>query len=436
MATQRRAPGGIRALMRRLYRGESNVGFIPHRRRWYIASATVLVICVLSIVFRGFNEGIDFKGGTQYQLSGQGTTLTTQSITIAFQQAGMTLESPVQVVGSGASRSYLVKSLGLSSDTQNSITDKVLVSLKGEGLTQDKVNINSVSGTWGADVSRKALYGLFWFMVIVSIYISIRFQYRMAIAAIIALVHDLVLTAGVYSLVGFEVTPSTIVGLLTILGFSLYDTVVIFDKVGENTKDLTSGSRATFSEATNRAVNQTLMRSINTSLISLLPVAGLLFIGALILGVGTIKDLALVMFVGLATGAYSSLFLAAPIVTDLTERLPAYKALTKRVQAKRAGEAARAEADHQPALTGTRRSGAPAPAPRPGARPAGRGATAMSAKVLPGQAAPGLSSGQGSGQPSGQSSGQAAPGAAAAKAARPAGTKPNSNRAKSQRRKK
>ena len=411
MATRTRAPGGIRALMRRLYRGESNVGFIPHRRRWYIGSAIVLVICVLSMVLRGFNEGIDFKGGTQYQLSGQGTTLTTQSITTAFQKAGLTLESPVQEVGSGTSRSYLVKSLVLSPDTQNAITNKVLASLKGEGLVQNKVNINTVSGTWGADVSRKALYGLFWFMVIVSIYISIRFQYRMAIAAIIALVHDLVLTAGVYSLIGFEVTPSTIVGLLTILGFSLYDTVVIFDKVGENTKDLTSGSRATFSEATNRAVNQTLMRSINTSLISLLPVAGLLFIGALILGVGTIKDLALVMFVGLATGAYSSLFLAAPIVTDLTERLPAYKALTKRVQSKRASEAARAEAGDELALAGTRRSGAPAPAPRPGARPVGRGATVLPAKVAPGQPAK-------------------------APIPRPAGAKPNTNRAKSQRRKK
>ncbi len=403
MATERTERAGLRGLMRRLYRGESNVGFIPHRRRWYIASATVLVICVLSIAFRGFNEGIDFKGGTQYQLSGQGTTLTTQSITKAFEDAGLTLESPTQVVGSGSSRSYLVKSLVLGSDEQNTITDKVLASLKSEGLVQDKVNINTVSGTWGADVSRKALYGLFWFMVIVSIYISIRFQYRMAIAAIIALIHDLVLTAGVYSLVGFEVTPSTIVGLLTILGFSLYDTVVIFDKVSENTRDLTAGSRSTFSEATNRAVNETLMRSINTSLISLLPVGGLLFIGALILGVGTIKDLALVMFVGLATGAYSSLFLAAPIVTDLTERLPAYKALTKRVQAKRVSEAARAEAGGELALAGARRSGAPAPAPRPGARPAVK---APASKV-----------------------------AAKAPATRPTTSKPNANRAKPQRRK-
>ena len=407
MASQR----GVRAVMRRLYRGESNVGFIPHRRRWYIGSATVLVICLISIIFRGFNEGIDFKGGTQYQLSGSGTTLTTSSVTTAFQNAGLKLEEPTQEVGTGSNRSYLVKSLIISSDEQNSITNKVLVSLKGEGLKQDKVNVESVSGTWGADVSRKALYGLFWFIVIVSIYISIRFQYRMAIAAIVALLHDLLLTAGVYSIIGFEVTPSTVVGLLTILGFSLYDTVVIFDKVGENTKDLTAGSRATFSEATNRAVNQTLMRSINTSLISLLPVAGLLFIGALILGVGTIKDLALVMFVGLATGAYSSLFLAAPIVTDLTERLPAYKALTKRVVAKRASDAARAAAGGDGSLVAARRSGAPAPAPRPGARPApARGAAATKAAPTPDtRAAPTRSGG---------------------------GIKPNTNRAKSQRRKK
>ena len=360
---------GFRLLIRRLYRGESNVGFIPHRRRWYIASSTVLVICLLSIIFRGFNEGIDFKGGTQYQLSAGGTSLSTANVTAAFDKAGMKLEESVQEVGSGGNRSYLAKSLVLAPANQNAITASVLKTLAPDGLTTNKLNIDSVSGTWGSDVSRKALYGLLWFMVIVSIYISIRFQYRMAIAAIIALCHDLLLTAGVYSLVGFEVTPSTIVGLLTILGFSLYDTVVIFDKVGENTKDLTAGSRATFSEATNRAVNQTLMRSINTSLISLLPVAGLLFIGALVLGVGTIKDLALVMFVGLATGAYSSLFLAAPIVTDLTERLPAYKALTKRVASKRATEAARADAGGEAALVGAGRVGAPAPAPRPGARP-------------------------------------------------------------------
>jgi preprotein translocase subunit SecF len=206
----------------------------------------------------------------------------------------------------------------------------------------------------------------------------------MAVGGMLALFHDLIVAAGVYSLVGFEVTPSTIVGLLTILGFSLYDTVVVYDKVAENSKDILAGSRTTYSEAANLAVNQTLMRSINTSLIALLPVAGLLFVGAGVLGVGTIKDLALILFVGLASGAYSSLFLATPIVVDLTERAPEYKALTKRVVAKRSSEARKADAALAGAATGTtgatgatgavpaagaRRGGGPAPAPRVGARP-------------------------------------------------------------------
>jgi preprotein translocase subunit SecF len=210
---------------------------------------------------------------------------------------------------------------------------------------------------------------------VVSIYVSIRFQWRMAVGGIIALLHDLVLAAGVYSIIGFQVTPSTVVGLLTILGFSLYDTVVVYDKVAENSRDLLAGSRMTFSEAANIAVNQTLMRSINTSLIALLPVAGLLFVGAGILGVGTIKDLALILFVGLASGAYSSLFLATPIVVDLTERAPEYKALTRRVLAKQATEAKR-QADEAALVAAgvtvpavARRATGPAPAPRPGVRP-------------------------------------------------------------------
>jgi preprotein translocase subunit SecF len=196
--------------------------------------------------------------------------------------------------------------------------------------------------------------------------------------------NDLVIAAGVYALVGFEVTPSTVVGLLTILGFSLYDTVVVYDKVAENTRDILAGSRTTYSEAANLAVNQTLMRSINTSLIALLPVAGLLFVGVGLLGVGTLKDLALILFVGLASGAYSSLFLATPIVVDLTEREPAYKQLRKRVAAKRSSDVARAAAAADAALatagasphansgtaaTPPRRTGSPMPAPRPGARP-------------------------------------------------------------------
>lgn len=355
--------------MGRLYRGETTYPFVARRRIWYAISAAILGLCVISMVFRQFNLGIDFKGGTQFQLQAQGTSLHTGDVTSAFQAAAVTVSTPAQEVGSGSTRQYIVKTPNLTLAKQTEVTAAVSKSLK---LAQDKISFTSVSSSWGSDITRKSLQALIVFLIAVSIYIAIRFQPRMAVAAIIALLHDLVLTAGVYSIVGFEVTPSTVVGLLTILGFSLYDTVVIFDKVAENTKDLTAGSRETFSEATNRAVNQTLMRSINTSLISLLPVAGLLFIGAGVLGVGTIKDLALVMFVGLATGAYSSLFLAAPIVTDLTERLPAYKALAKRVAAKRASQAARA-VDGELVGAGARghrdRTGGPAPAPKPGARP-------------------------------------------------------------------
>ena len=191
----------------------------------------------------------------------------------------------------------------------------------------------------------------------------------MAVGGIVALLHDLLIAAGIYSIIGFEVTPSTVVGLLTILGFSLYDTVVVYDKVAENSKDLLAGSRSTFSEAANLAVNQTLMRSINTSLIALLPVAGLLFVGAGLLGVGTIKDLALILFVGLASGAYSSLFLATPIVVDLTERTPEYQALTKRVVAKRSSEARRAAEERDLAAAGV-----PANRPAPARQRSGAGA--------------------------------------------------------------
>jgi preprotein translocase subunit SecF len=179
----------------------------------------------------------------------------------------------------------------------------------------------------------------------------------MAVAAILALLHDLVLTAGVYSIIGFEVTPSTVIGLLTILGFSLYDTVVVFDKVDENTRGLGAGARMTWSEAANLAVNQTLMRSINTSVIALLPVAGLLFVGAGLLGVGTLKDLALVLFVGLAAGTYSSIFLATPIVAGLKEREPEQIALRKRVVARRSAAARQAKAGQQVTVSSARRAG-------------------------------------------------------------------------------
>jgi preprotein translocase subunit SecF len=363
----------LRAGIRRLYRGETSIAFIPNRKRWYFASAVMIVICVLSIAIRGFNFGIDFSGGSQFTVPTNGNSITTSQVDSAFADAGAKTADPAQAVGSGSDRTIQVKTGSLDVAKQQTVQEEVAKSLGLPKATD--ISIDSVGSDWGHDVTVKAIEGLIVFLIVVSIYISIRFQWRMAVGGIVALLHDLLIAAGIYSIVGFEVTPSTVVGLLTILGFSLYDTVVVYDKVAENSKDLLAGSRATYSEAANLAVNQTLMRSINTSLIALLPVGGLLFVGAGLLGVGTIKDLALILFVGLASGAYSSLFLATPIVVDLTERAPEYKALTRRVVAKRASEAKRAAEDRELAAAGVaspraaRRVSGPAPAPRPGARP-------------------------------------------------------------------
>jgi preprotein translocase subunit SecF len=350
-------------LMRRLNAGEAVFDFIGSRKRWYLVSLALLLICLGSFVFRGFNFGIEFSGGTSFQFrAAQAQPAEVQEVA---EQAGAEVPSPPQVVGTGGTRSILVKAGELSPQEQTRVADAL------ESRFGEEVTVQAVSSSWGGDITNAAIRALLIFLVAVCIFIAIRFEWKMAVGAIVALFHDLLLTAGVYSLVGFEVTPSTIVGLLTILGFSLYDTVVVFDKVDENARGILGGSRTTYSQAANLAVNQTLMRSINTSLIALLPVAGLLFVGAGLLGVGTIKDLALVLFVGLAAGAYSSIFLATPIVCDLKEREPKYAALRKRVAAKKAAEA-------RPA------GRAAGPAGRaPAGRRSGRGATAATLVAEP-----------------------------------------------------
>ena len=355
------------SVFRRLNAGEAVFDFIGHRKRWYWVSAVLLLLCVGSFIFRGFNFGIEFDGGTQFQF--KAATAQPAEVQQVAEQAGANVENTPQIVGAGSTRSIVVKAGELTPAEQ----DKVESALQTRFGQQ--VNVQAVSSSWGSDITKAAIRGLVFFLIAVCIFIAIRFEWKMAVGAIAALFHDLLLTAGIYSIIGFEVSPSTIVGLLTILGFSLYDTVVVFDKVDENARGILGGSRITYSGAANLAVNQTLMRSINTSLIALLPVAGLLFVGAGLLGVGTIKDLALVLFVGLASGAYSSIFLATPIVCELTEREPKYKALAKRVAQRRAAEA-RGEA---PAGT-TRRQKAPT-------RTAAAAATATATKTRRGRTA-------------------------------------------------
>ena len=284
------------SVFHRLNAGEAVFDFIGHRKRWYWVSAVLLLLCVGSFIFRGFNFGIEFDGGTQFQF--KATTAQPAEVQQVTEQAGADVQNTPQVVGAGGTRSIVVKAGELSATDQTKVKN-ALQSSFGQQVT-----VEAVSSSWGSDITKAAIRGLVFFLIAVCIFIAIRFEWKMAIGAIAALFHDLLLTAGIYSIIGFEVSPSTIVGLLTILGFSLYDTVVVFDKVDENARGILGGSRITYSGAANLAVNQTLMRSINTSLIALLPVAGLLFVGAGLLGVGTIKDLALVLFVGLASGAY------------------------------------------------------------------------------------------------------------------------------------
>jgi len=377
--------GRRQGLASRLYRGEISYDFIGHRKRWYLVSGALIVLSLVSILVRGLHPSIDFKGGAVFQFPRHGHSIA--DVNAAVRAAGVTPEVVI-VTGSGSSARFRIETKAL---TQNSTVDKVKdVETQLEqriGVTEKDINVSTVGSTWGSQITKKAIYGLIIFLIAVTIYLSIRFEWRMALAAIIALIHDLIITAGIYSLVGFEVSPSTVIALLTILGYSLYDTVVVFDKVRENIAGITGGSRMTLSQAANLAINQTLVRSINTSIIALLPVAGLLIIGAGILGAGSLKDLALALLIGLASGAYSSIFIATPLVADMKEREPAYRQLARRVAARQSAAAATPavatagiggeQTAASPRPTAVLEDDSPrprpsGPGPRPGAKPSQR----------------------------------------------------------------
>jgi preprotein translocase subunit SecF len=346
-----RGTGRPGSLAHRLYNGESGLDVVGRSKLIYQVTAVVVLLCLASMLFRGFNFGIDFAGGNSFRLPGDDAVL--EQVRDAAEGAGAEVAS-AQIVGGDT---VLLRTSDLDNDTEREVVDAVAAAA---GVQPDEVSPQAVSAEWGQDITDQALIALAVFLVAVIAFLALRFQPKMAVGAIAALLHDIVVTAGIYSLIGFEVTPSTVIGFLTILGFSLYDTVVVFDKVDENTRDLERTARMTWGEAANLAVNQTLMRSINTSVIALLPVAGLLFVGAGLLGVGTLKDLALVLFVGLAAGAYSSIFLATPIVADLKEREPEVQALRRRVLARRSSVARQGGTDAPagPVATARRAGGA------------------------------------------------------------------------------
>jgi preprotein translocase subunit SecF len=316
----------------RLYRGEVSVEFVSRKRLWYTISGLILLISIGALVFRGLNYSVEFKGGSVFQVSAP--TASAQQVTSIVVDAGGGSDAIVQKVGLGSSASWEVQTEKVPFSEQTKIQNALASNLN---VPNDAVSANFVGPTWGSQISQKALEALIAFLIAIVIYLSIAFEWRMASAALVALLHDIVITIGVYALTGFEVSPATVIGLLTILGYSLYDTVVVFDKVRENTAGLLGTGRSTYSQSANLALNQTLVRSINTSLIALLPVAAILVVGVGLLGAGELKDLALVLFVGMLSGTYSSICIATPVLADLKEREPQYQALAKRVALRAAG---------------------------------------------------------------------------------------------------
>jgi preprotein translocase subunit SecF len=361
-------------LATRLYRGEAGLNIIGRRKVWFGVAATVALIAIVSMAVLNFSLGIEFKGGNEFQVPARVGTMQQVEDEVATALGQAESDEPARVVSAqqvgGGNGTYLIRTSPLDQAVSANVKADLAETFR---INADQISDNRVSPAWGRQVTERALYGLLIFVAIVMVYLILRFEWRMAVAAVASLLLDLVFTAGVYSLIGFEVTPSTIIGFLTILGFALYDVVVVFDKVQENTRGITGSSTQTYAEAANLAVNQTLMRSINTGLVALLPVGGLLFIGAGLLGAGTLKDLGLVLFVGMGTAVYSSIFFATPVLVSLKEREPKYKAHTQRVRARRAA-IARGELAPKGPGTGRKAAGkAGAKAPAEPAEPAEAG---------------------------------------------------------------
>ncbi|WP_113718023.1 protein translocase subunit SecF [Arthrobacter dokdonensis] len=316
-----------------LYTGERTFQFVGKRKIWFsITAVAVLFSILVPLLGGGFNFGIEFRGGSQFTISNVSNT----SPAIGEKAVAAGAPGTVAVVTNIAGKTMQVQTDRLSDD-QTSKVKKALTS--AYGVTNDQVTSTFVGPTWGQDVSRQAIIGFVVFVLLATLMMALYFRtWRMSVAAIIGLLVVMVVTAGIYAASEFEVTPSAIIGFLTILSYSLYDTVVVFDKIRENTADIKSSTRRTFGEEVNLAVNQTLVRSINTMMVAVLPVGSILFIGALLLGAGTLRDLSLALFIGIIVSTFSTVFVAAPMYAWLREKEPELVKQAKKVQAKRAAQ--------------------------------------------------------------------------------------------------
>ena len=312
-----------------LYEGRVSIDFVGRKWLWYAISGVILLGAIGGLAVKGLNLGIEFSGGVEYQVTLASSQVNQDTVTkvreaVARKSAEADIPAAASpIVNTSGDDNIRVQTEPLDNDEASEISSAIQEAV---GVDEDAISTNAIGATWGAQVADRALLGLAVFLVLVILFIWAYFrEWKMSVGAIVALAHDLVITVGVYALSGFEVTPATVTGILTILGFSLYDTVVVFDKVRENTKNL-ARTRQTYAEAANLAINQTLVRSINTSIVALLPVGALLYVGVTTLGSGALKDLALALFVGMAAGAYSSIFIATPLVVQLKELEPGIKA--------------------------------------------------------------------------------------------------------------
>jgi preprotein translocase subunit SecF len=309
--------------MSRLFRGETTVNFYGRRNLGFIASGLLLIVTVGSLFTQGLNLGIDFKGGVAFEVPVAGTMSEAKAKEILVDNKIKTDNVKIQTLTSGTTKRVRIQLGDLPTATRTTIQEALAKSAKA---TVNDVSVSTVSSTWGRNITTKAIKALLIFFLIVSLFIAWRFEWRMALSAIIAMVHDVGISVGVYSVFKLEVTPATVVAFLTILGFSLYDTIVVFDKVQDNNERF-SGSKVSYGDIVNVSMNQVLMRSLNTSIAAVLPVLSLLVLGSGVFGAIALREFALALLVGLATGAYSSIYIASPLLGILKERSDQYRSM-------------------------------------------------------------------------------------------------------------
>jgi preprotein translocase subunit SecF len=374
LAAQAERPAKKRSIWSKLYHGETRIDFIGRRRIWFIISAVAVLLSLGSLVTRGFQLGIDFEGGVVWELpAGDASVADARE---ALGEFGLS-SATIQTQDNDGVEELRVESEPIDVEESDQVTAK-LAELTGS--TVDEVNLNEVGPSWGQEISEKALRALVVFLVLVTIYITLRFEWAMAIPTLVALIHDVAITAGVYSLTGLEVTPATVIAILTILGFSIYDGIVVFDKVDENTRLVSSTGGMSYGGMVNLSLNQTLMRSLNTSITALLPVGSLLIVGSWIMGATTLQEFALALLIGLFSGAYSSIFIASPLLALLKEREPRYRDIKRRVEA-RGGDAIVSASGAAPAPAGASSSGGGSG--RRGVTNGGGSVVAPSGRVIP-----------------------------------------------------